>query len=49
LYWAGVIEINYGDLNKAQTRLERVLTLAKTDGQAFYQYWALGGLADIKE
>src|SRR6202040_162499 len=29
LYWAGWIEIDHGDLNKAQARLERVLTLAK--------------------
>ncbi|MGB6176925.1 MAG: tetratricopeptide repeat protein [Methylocella sp.] len=34
LYWAGAIQINYGNLNKAQARLERVLTLAKTEDQA---------------
>jgi tetratricopeptide (TPR) repeat protein len=44
---AGWIEVNYGDLNKAQIRLERVLTLAKTDAQA--SYWALIGIGDIKE
>jgi hypothetical protein len=26
-----------------------VLTLAKTDGQAFYKYWALAGLGDLKK
>ena len=49
LFWAGWIEIDYGDLNKAQARLERVLTLAKTDDQALYKYRALTGLGDIKE
>lgn len=33
LYWAGWSLIGYGDLNKPQARLERVLTLAKTDDQ----------------
>ena len=45
----GEIQIDYGDLNEAQTRLERVLTLAKTDDQAFYKYWALLGLGEIKK
>jgi len=49
LIWAGTIQIDYGNLNKAQARLERVLTLAKTDDQAFYKYWALIGLGDIKK
>src|SRR5580700_2996069 len=35
----GEIQIYHGDLNEAQTRLERVLTLAKTGDQAYYQYW----------
>jgi tetratricopeptide (TPR) repeat protein len=48
LFWAGYIQIDYGDLNKAQTRLERVLTLARTDDQAGHKYWALVGLGDIK-
>src|SRR5580700_5348519 len=37
------IQILYGGLNEAQARLERVLTLAKTDDQAYYHYWALLG------
>ena len=49
LFWSGSIQIDHGDLNKAQTRLERVLTLAKTNDQAFYKYWALLGLGDIKQ
>ena len=49
LYGAGSIQIEYGDLNAAQARLERVLTLAKTEDQAFDKYWALLGLGDIKE
>ena len=36
LFWAGWIEIDHGDLNKAQTRLERVLKLAETGDQAYY-------------
>ena len=49
LYWTGAIQIDHGDLNEAQARLERVLTLAKTDDQAYYKYWALLGLGDIKQ
>jgi tetratricopeptide (TPR) repeat protein len=49
LFWVGWIEIDYGDLNKAQARLERVLTLARTDGQAYYKYWALIGLGAITQ
>jgi tetratricopeptide (TPR) repeat protein len=49
LFWAGWIEIDHGDHDKAQTRLERVLTLAKTEAQAFYKYWPLIGLGDIKQ
>jgi tetratricopeptide (TPR) repeat protein len=49
LFWAGWIQIDYGDLNKAEARLERVLTLAKTEDEAFYKYWALLGLGDIKK
>jgi hypothetical protein len=37
LYWAGFILIEYGDLNKAQTRLERVQKLAKSGDEAFSQ------------
>jgi tetratricopeptide (TPR) repeat protein len=33
---SGVIRIIYGDLNKAQTRLERVLKLTESGDQAFY-------------
>jgi tetratricopeptide (TPR) repeat protein len=48
LFWTGWIQIDYGDLNKAQARLERVLPLAKTDAQALYKNWALLGLGDIE-
>src|SRR6202022_2858957 len=47
LLWAGWIEVDYGDLDKAQTRLERVLKLAETGDQAYYKYWARIGLGDI--
>src|ERR1700730_2643277 len=46
LFWAGWIEIDHGDLDKAQTGLERVLKLATGD-QAYYKYWARIGLGDI--
>jgi tetratricopeptide (TPR) repeat protein len=49
LLLAGSIQIDYGGLNKAQARLERALTLAKSDDQPFYQYCALAGLGDIKK
>jgi tetratricopeptide (TPR) repeat protein/pimeloyl-ACP methyl ester carboxylesterase len=47
LFWAGWIEIQYGDLGKAQMRLEHVLKLAEQGNQADYKYWARVGLADI--
>jgi tetratricopeptide (TPR) repeat protein len=47
LLWAGWIEIDHGDLDKAQTRLERVLKLAETGDQADYKFWARIGLGDI--
>ena len=49
LFWVGSIQIDYGDLKQAQARLERVLSLAKTDAQAFYKNWALLGLGNIKK
>jgi tetratricopeptide (TPR) repeat protein len=49
LYRTGYILIDYGDLNKAQTRLERVQELAKATNQVFYQYAAPGALGDIKK
>ncbi len=48
LYWSGAIQIDYGDLAKAQMRLERVQELARSGEQTFYNYAALGGLGDIK-
>jgi tetratricopeptide (TPR) repeat protein len=48
LYWGGGILIDHGDLNEAEARLQRVLTLVKTDDQAFYKYWAMIGLGDIE-
>jgi tetratricopeptide (TPR) repeat protein len=47
LLWAGWLEIDHGDLNKAQMRLERFLKLAEEGNQADYKYWARIGLADI--
>jgi tetratricopeptide (TPR) repeat protein len=45
----GGIRIYYGDLNEAQARLERALTLAKTDDQEVYKFCALLCLGDIKQ
>jgi hypothetical protein len=45
LVWIGEIQIDHGDLNEAQTRLERVLTLAKTDDQVGDVQVAQGDLA----
>ena len=36
LAFSGIIEIDYGDLNKAQSLLERVLKLTESRDQAFY-------------
>jgi tetratricopeptide (TPR) repeat protein len=47
LFWAGRIEIDHGDLDEAQTPLERVLELAETDDQTHYKYWAYIGLGGI--
>jgi tetratricopeptide (TPR) repeat protein len=49
LFWTGWIQIDYGDLLKAQTRLERVSKLAETGDQPFYETWALAGLGKIKQ
>ncbi|MGQ0445085.1 MAG: tetratricopeptide repeat protein [Beijerinckiaceae bacterium] len=49
LYRAGAIQIDYGDLEKAQRRLERVLKLAETGDQALYKYAAGGSLGDVKQ
>jgi tetratricopeptide (TPR) repeat protein len=46
---SGDYQIDHGDLHKAQARLQRVLTLAKTDAQASNKYWALTFLGDIKQ
>lgn len=37
LYWAGSMQIEHGGLNKAQTRLERVLMLGRTEDQAYHE------------
>jgi tetratricopeptide (TPR) repeat protein len=47
LFWVGYLQIDHGDLNKAQTRLERVLKLAEASDQAHYKYWACIGLGDL--
>ena len=49
LYWTGYILVDYGDLNKAQARLERVQELAQSGMQEAYRYAALGTLGDIKQ
>jgi tetratricopeptide (TPR) repeat protein len=49
LFWAGYIQLGYGDLAKAQTRLEHVLKLAEIDERSFYKFWPLIGLGDIKQ
>jgi len=49
LFWAGSHQIDLGDLNKAQSRLEHVLKLAESGNMAFYKYGALLGLGDIKQ
>ena len=48
LLWAGSIQIDHGDLNEAQSRFDRVLTLATADDQTFYRFWAILGFGDIK-
>ncbi|MGC2223375.1 MAG: tetratricopeptide repeat protein [Methylocella sp.] len=48
LLGAGWIQIDYGDLNKAQERLERVQKLAQSDYQTSYKYAAAGGLGEVK-
>jgi tetratricopeptide (TPR) repeat protein len=45
----GLLQISYGNLDKAQARLERALTLAKTDDQAHYKFCAQACLGDIKK
>jgi tetratricopeptide (TPR) repeat protein len=47
LFWAGWLEIDHGDLDKAQTRLERALKLAEEGNQADYKSWARIGLGEI--
>jgi hypothetical protein len=47
LYWAGTIQIDYGNLTKAQKRLERVQELAQSAEQPFYKYASLS-LGDIR-
>jgi tetratricopeptide (TPR) repeat protein len=49
LLWIGWIQINYGDLNKAQSRLERLLKHAEPGDQPFFETWALTGLGRIKQ
>jgi hypothetical protein len=44
----GLLQIDHGDLGEAQTRLQRLLTLAKAEDQALYKYWALVGLGDVR-
>ena len=44
----GFLQIDHGDLGEAQARLQRVLTLGKTEDQASYKYWALVGLGDVR-
>jgi tetratricopeptide (TPR) repeat protein len=46
---SGFILFDYGDLNKAQKRLERVQELAQSGEQEFYKFAALGTLGDIQQ
>jgi tetratricopeptide (TPR) repeat protein len=45
----GLLQSNYGDLDKAQARLERALALAKTDDQGDLKFCAQLCLGDIKK
>jgi tetratricopeptide (TPR) repeat protein len=47
LMWAGYLLISRGHLDAAQTRLDRLLSLA-SKGQSFYRFWAQLGLGDIR-
>jgi tetratricopeptide (TPR) repeat protein len=47
LLWASYILVDRGNLDGAQTRLDRVLSLA-TANMPFYQYWARLGLGYIR-
>ncbi len=47
LVWAGYLLIGRGTLDAAQTRLDRLLSLA-SEGQSFYRLWAQLGLGDIR-
>jgi tetratricopeptide (TPR) repeat protein len=47
LMWAGYLLIGRGNLDAAQTRLDRLLSLAG-EGQSFYRFWAQFGLGDIR-
>jgi tetratricopeptide (TPR) repeat protein/pimeloyl-ACP methyl ester carboxylesterase len=49
LFWAGYIQIDYGDLNKAQEWLERALNLAQGSKHEVYRYRAVADLGRIKE
>ena len=49
LLGAGMIEIDHGDLSKAQTRLERVLSMAQNSNQPNYEQWARIGLGEIRQ
>jgi tetratricopeptide (TPR) repeat protein len=46
---SGFILFDYGDLNKAQKRLERVQELAQSGEQEFYKFAVLGTLGDIQQ
>jgi tetratricopeptide (TPR) repeat protein len=46
LHWAGYLLIHRGNLDAAQTRLDRLLSLAG-EGQSFYRFWAQLYVGDI--
>ncbi len=47
LYWAGYLLVERGGLDKAQTRLNRVLSRT-ADSDSFYRFWSQIGLGDIR-
>jgi tetratricopeptide (TPR) repeat protein len=47
LMWAGYLLIARGNLDAAQTRLDRLLSLA-SEGQSFHRFWAQLFLGDIR-
>ncbi len=47
--WVGWIHLERGYLEDAETSFRRILSEARNDDQAYYQYWARLGLGGIRE